>query len=378
MKPRLFLLPIEPLAERYTGAWYRWLPESFSRSFNVTVVAGEALTERVEKGAFLDLNSTLHYKAMQLAAVAQLFQHGDVKDGDSFFVADLEFWGIDSLRYLSRLQGIPVYIFGFMHAGSYTHGDFMEPMVDVGRHSEVAWMAACDRVFVGSEYHRRALIGRRLGSETAISQRIVVTGNPWRSAEAVGLAPKSDLYSRQRDIDVLFPHRPDKEKDPARFIRLIREFKTKHWSKPLNVAFTTGRAEYRSTNDQVTAAAIRAGAGKEWGLWMNLKREGFYALLRRSKVVVSTAIEENFGYAMVEAMAQGAYPLMPLDFSYPELVREEDTLLYKSDLDFHALLRRLLEGRGGVTRGAVERMAQRFDGAEDRIIEEMLRVVNAP
>ncbi|MFH1372882.1 MAG: DUF3524 domain-containing protein [bacterium] len=47
-------------------------------------------------------------------------------------------------------------------------------------------------------------------------------------------------------------------------------------------------------------------------------------ILTHSDVVVSTAGHEFFGIAIVEAMAAGAYPLLPSRLSYPELLSGDD------------------------------------------------------
>lgn len=326
----LFMLPLEPLEERYTGQWYRWLPETFAPLFDeVVVIDGKPLTDNIRVGAFLDLNSTAHYKATQLQEVARLFQEGRVKSGDAFWVSDIEFWGIEVVRYLARLQGIHVKLFGFLHAASYTREDFMEPMSDVGQYLEPAWIAAFDRVYVGSEYHRRRFFETRLSPLRAydLTSRVVVTGNPWRSTEATRLAPPRQYY--QRDIDLCFPHRPDREKRPGIFLRAALEVQQRLGRK-LKIAFTTGRAEYRSTNDQafIDEVKVLAEVG-DVSIYSGLSRVAFYEVLGRSQVVVSTAIEENFGYAMVEAMTMGALVLMPNAFSYPELVHGNRSFLYE-------------------------------------------------
>ena len=43
-------------------------------------------------------------------------------------------------------------------------------------------------------------------------------------------------------------------------------------------------------------------------------------LLRRADLVVSTAIHEFFGISILEAIAAGAFPLLPQRLSYPELI----------------------------------------------------------
>jgi len=369
---RLFLLALEPLEERYTGQWFDWLPETFAQEFEVQVVTGEPLTDRVEVGAFLDLNSTAHYKATQLAKVARLFRAGEVRTGDAFFVADVEFWGMESLRYLSRLQGIRVYIFGFLHAASYTRGDFMEPMADLGRWAEPLWLATCDQVFVGTEYHRQALLARRLEPQDIgwLAEKVAVTGNPWRTDEARFLADSSEHSCQGRNIDVLFPHRPDQEKGIESFLRVID-------GRGWRVAFTTGRETYRSTNAPHAAQQVVDMAERgEVELFTDLSRADFYGLLWRSKVVASTATEENFGYAMIEAMSLGALPIMPDAYSYPELVQDDARFLYGLSSTEATIANRVdtLLASPDSWREDVVNMARAFDDAEERILEEMVRI----
>jgi glycosyltransferase involved in cell wall biosynthesis len=42
--------------------------------------------------------------------------------------------------------------------------------------------------------------------------------------------------------------------------------------------------------------------------------------LKDSDVVISTAMQENFGISVVEAAYCGAFPLLPRGLSYPELI----------------------------------------------------------
>jgi glycosyltransferase involved in cell wall biosynthesis len=371
---RLFLLPIEPLEERYTGVWWRWLPETFAKGFDVEVVPGAGLTETVETGAFLDLHSRVSYCASQLMVMAGLFKRGEVKPGDAVFIADLEFFGVEALRYMSKLGGVDVGIYGFLHAASYTDGDFMEPMAHVGQHAELAWIATCDLVFVGSGYHKEAVKARRLGGRAPkLADRIIVTGNPWRTQEARELVnPRTDV----RDIDILYPHRPDAEKRPGRFLDALESYAEKYGMP--RVAFTTGRSEYRSTNDSASLARIQALAKAYPDKVMvatGLGRQEFYRLLSRTKVVVSAAREENFGYAMVEGMAQGALPLMPACASYLMLARHDHRFLVEDTESPVRKLRNLLVLEGEERKEAereVVAYVRRHDASESRILNAML------
>ena len=61
-------------------------------------------------------------------------------------------------------------------------------------------------------------------------------------------------------------------------------------------------------------------------------KENYLKWLRQGVVVVSTAIQENFGISVAEAIRQGCYPLLPNNLVYPELIPQKfhDDCLYNS------------------------------------------------
>ena len=64
-------------------------------------------------------------------------------------------------------------------------------------------------------------------------------------------------------------------------------------------------------------------------------KDDYVAWLRKGFVVISTANQENFGIAMVEAMRQGCLPLLPHRLSYPEILPDmfHSDFLYRNDDD---------------------------------------------
>jgi glycosyltransferase involved in cell wall biosynthesis len=73
-------------------------------------------------------------------------------------------------------------------------------------------------------------------------------------------------------------------------------------------------------------------------------RVAYYQWLRRGTIVVSTARQENFGIAVVEAMAHGCLPLLPARLSYPEILPAifHADFLYDSQADLETKLAHLL------------------------------------
>ena len=78
--------------------------------------------------------------------------------------------------------------------------------------------------------------------------------------------------------------------------------------------------------------------------------EGYVEALSRADVVVSTAFHEFFGVAVVEAIAAGAFPILPNRLSYPELIPSayNQTCLYDDDEALAVQLRWALTHRSEV------------------------------
>ena len=66
-----------------------------------------------------------------------------------------------------------------------------------------------------------------------------------------------------------------------------------------------------------------------------LQKEEFYELVGKSKVMVSFALQENFGYSMLEAAYLGCTPIVPNRLVYPEMYSKD--CLYDNDdsMTFH-------------------------------------------
>jgi hypothetical protein len=80
--------------------------------------------------------------------------------------------------------------------------------------------------------------------------------------------------------------------------------------------------------------------------------------------VVSTAIHEFFGLAVIEAVAAGCFPLLPKRLSYPELIPADwsSQVLYDDDGGLPERLRRVLaQPASPESRKRLEDHARGFD-----------------
>ncbi len=312
----IICVPIEPLSERYTESWYRNFPTVFQKDgWNVSVIDGEPILDNdIKTGTFLDIGSTCHYKATQLQKIAKMFSNGEISDGSIFFFFDLEFWGIEQVRLLADMYGVSVKLTAFLHAASYTIGDAFEIASPYQRYTELGWIAAMDKVYVGSEYHKKAIIDRRLKPNNAefLADKIVVTKNPL----FIDDYKFKGLLKQKR---MLLTNRLDKEKNPVQtvklFLRLKQEFPD--WE----FIITSSRKRFRTNmpygDEDFISCAIDMGKIE---LKMNLTKEEYHEELEQAAIVVSHSPEENYGICIAESLIYKCLPLLKDCASHPEFV----------------------------------------------------------
>lgn len=314
----IYYIPIEPLDERYTEQWYRWFPKEFKKqNLEYKIIDGETLTNKIKTGAFLDINSTLFYKSEQLKKIAQLFYNKEIKNGDVFFVADIEFWGIEAIKYLAILQNINIKLYGFCHAASYTKEDYFSITENFAQHHERAWFNTFDLIFVGSEYHKRQIINLRGVAE----EKIIVTGNPYNISEVY-----DSIEIKEKKNWIILTNRPDYEKRPNLSLDIFEILKNKfpEWE----FIVVTSRSEWGNGWIKEKAKLLEnKGIIK---IYSNLSKKEYLSLLQQSKFMLSNSIEENFGYCILESLIFNTVPILPNDYSHPELVENDSRLLFNS------------------------------------------------
>ena len=90
-------------------------------------------------------------------------------------------------------------------------------------------------------------------------------------------------------------------------------------------------------------------------------REEYEKWLKRGAVVISTAMQENFGISVIEAIIMGCVPLLPDRLSYPEILPEEfhEHFLYKNRHDLIEKLSKIISDY------------KRYEEIQSRLAQEM-------
>lgn len=317
----LWYLPIEPLEERYSKQWYEWFPEEFERQGIIyQTIDGETLCDTVEVGTFLDINSTMHYKASQIRKISALFHQNQIQDGDVFFLSDTEMFGMEgTIRYLADLNGLAnIRIYGFAHAGSYTREDFVEPCARYAKSYEHAWSDIFDQIFVGSEYHKNRLKNLR----GVAVDKITVTGNPY-DVEQV----RNSISPQVKINRVIHTNRPDPEKRPNLTLDLFEKLKQNHSGWEFMV--TTGRRQWGT--GALRERALRLQEQGVITVCEGISKFAYLTLLAQSKVMTGNTVEEMFGYCLLESLIFDTIPIVKNAFSHPELVQWNRKCLFNFD-----------------------------------------------
>jgi glycosyltransferase involved in cell wall biosynthesis len=241
---------------------------------------------------------------------------------------------VPALLGLARrsLSGVPVV--AYFHENQLTYPVPEGEPVD-HTYAMTNWlsMAAADHVVFNSEYHRRDVFTalpsllRRLPDHrhTGFVDRVRAR----TSVLPVGV--DADRFQTRgprtgRDDQppvVLWNHRWEYDKDPATFVAALDAVAAAGVAFRLIVAgesYQTVPPELERARQRFRDRIVAFGTASH---------DDYPVLLGQADVVVSTALHEFFGVAVVEAVTAGAFPLLPHRLSYPELVPEpHDTYLY--------------------------------------------------
>ncbi|MBI4160866.1 MAG: glycosyltransferase, partial [Acidobacteria bacterium] len=174
---------------------------------------------------------------------------------------------------------------------------------------------------------------------------------------------------------IVWNHRWEFDKQPEVFFAALdaarargREFRL----ALLGENFQFVPKEFEAARDRLGGRILRCGYEED--------RKAYLAWLRRGSLVISTAVQENFGIAVIEAIRHGCFPLLPDRLSYPEILAEEhrSECLYRDEADLVERLDSLLADPGriahlreplarSVERFAWERRIESWDGELDRL-----------
>jgi glycosyltransferase involved in cell wall biosynthesis len=295
--PKIFLVDLEPIETRYTWEWQYHLPKILKKNTGKEIVeiSGDTTTRanKTSPGAFLDFNSTNIYKSEQAICLAELFQSGEMTSHDTILFTDAWNPAILMAKYMKELGEAKPYLAGIWHAGCYDPNDFLGRIENKNwaHYAEKAIAQALDISFFATRYHYELFL--RHHPQDAEAE---VVGFPMEYIiENKEAFTKNNVY--QKENIVVFPHRLAPEKR----VELFDDAMT------------------MVPNDIEGVVCQR----------QNLKKQEYYEVLSKSKLVFSASLQETLGIGVYEGMVYGADYIVPDRLSYKEIYRNR----YSTDVE---------------------------------------------
>lgn len=305
----IWILALESVETRYTGQWYKNIPEQLYQlandqglvtrkttlplinenidfDLNIITVDGRIDNNETTPGAFLNFASTNIWKSSQLEIIAEQFSNGTIQDGDQFLITDAWNPAILQLKYMIDLLGLTkCKIHAIWHAGQYDPHDFLGRCISDKRwakHTEAGLFYAIDHNYFATEFHLELFVKNVLGEVHNFNDKIVVCGQPHEYLVEQLL----EYTSYEKEELVIFPHRVAPEKQPEIFNDLARIMRGYNW---------------------VTCQERK------------LTKTQYHEMLGKSKIMFSASLQETLGIGAMEAILTNCIPLVPDRLSYSEM-----------------------------------------------------------
>jgi glycosyltransferase involved in cell wall biosynthesis len=238
----------------------------------------------------------------------------------------------------------------YVHENQHTYPRSTQQKRDL----QVEWIdfmntVTADFVIYNSEFHRNSY---HRSLRTFIQEIPHTTMSPeyWikrAQKRSVTLYPGTDTpynLSKHSSVNnvprILWNHRWEYDKQPTLFLKTLIQCMDAGYDFEvilLGKSPSTTSKKYKILINQLSERIFHYGYVES--------REDYFSLLASGKIVVSTAIQENFGLSIVEAVQCGCFPLLPNRLSYPELIPEEyhASVLYNNDDELFSRLASILE-----------------------------------
>ncbi len=236
----------------------------------------------------------------------------------SFFekILFLDFFnpGIDLLRYALEQDREKIKIGSLIHGGSFVEDDFYN--YNWLRNFEVGWFDVNNVLYVPSYYLKKYC-------PENFKRKVKVKS--W------GLDNFKPKKSSEKKWDVIFPHRLQRDKGVDKLIDIIQI------CKDVEFLITTPQKQKFIAENSYYKKLCKI---KNVKFLYEVNKENFADNLSQSRIVLSCASQESFGYSIMKAVACGCIPVFPNQACYPEFFDKK--YLYKTTEEAKALIGKAL------------------------------------
>lgn len=321
---------------------------------------------------------------MRGSALAFVRQVKNLNDYDLIFATDMV--DVTDFKALAGPQCPPVAL--YFHENQLTYP--LEPGEKRDFHlgfTNIISALAADGVFFNSQFHRddffsaaKRLIRKMpdLRPGWALDK---IRGKSCVLYPGIDLDPRiavsSQLQRNRFDRPlVIWNHRWEYDKNPKAFFSVLERLKRRgilFYLAVMGEQYGTVPEDFKGIEERFDAELLVCGYQEN--------AADYRKWIAKGNVVISTAIQENFGISVMEAVAHGCLPLLPNRLSYPELIPEhlKPDIIYRDVDDLETRLEYILTKPKAYQDKAValsahaatfswKHMAEKWDKALDLVI----------
>ena len=207
--------------------------------------------------------------------------------------------------------------------------------------------AVADKVLFNSHFHLKAFIdaAEQLVDQMPDTRPRWIIDKIREKTEVVYPGchfKKGSIKLKECDIDpplIIWNHRWEYDKNPEFFFDVLEGLKKK------NILFSLGLLGERPDSFPKVFTRAKEQFRDELVVCGYVEsKEEYRSWLGKGAIVVSCAIQENFGISVVEAVRHGCIPLLPDRLSYPELMPDDflSDILYRTKKELSEKLEHML------------------------------------
>ncbi len=229
---------------------------------------------------------------------------------------------------------------------------------------------AADRVFFNSGYHLESFLGaldallrkmpdyvlKHVPQKIRDQSQVIPVGLETETIDRIIKNPRS--VSERGPLHIIWNHRWEFDKNPDEFLRAVRELEASGAEFELSVmgeSFRKVPEAFESIREELPHRIRHFGYVEG--------RQEYIERLCAGDVLVSTAIHEFFGIAVLEAVYAGCVPLLPNRLSYPELIPAHlhPECLYNSFGELVSRLKKYAQHPGDVRKRSYNHIAAQYN-----------------
>jgi glycosyltransferase involved in cell wall biosynthesis len=321
---------LEPYEGRYTLQLQDWSERAFKkRNIDYTIVPGTTIdnSKSISVGQVLDAHGRSYFGMSQLMNLVQMMRNGEVTSEDVIFFEDMFQPGMESLPYILNQvdKNHRPKIFLRCLAQSIDPDDF----VHVWGMSK--WMSLYEQLC--NEIPNVNILATN--EEMVAHMRIANWTAPIYNISGLSFG-KEEVLERvnnkitpwmERDNRIIFAARWDQEKQPGFFMDIIEEVKETEWGKDYEFALCIG-GPLRSNAQKYVDRANELEAEGKLKIYKDLKKNDYYNLLNKSKLLFNCALQDWVSNTVSEGDTLGCNVLYPAYRSFPETFSNDPDRLY--------------------------------------------------